>query len=39
MSRLFIDIDPGIHGGVAVIDSALNILGVADTPMAWGAML
>jgi crossover junction endodeoxyribonuclease RuvC len=32
MSRLFIGIDPGLHGGVAVIDSAFNVLGVADTP-------
>jgi Holliday junction resolvasome RuvABC endonuclease subunit len=32
MSRLFIGIDPGLHGGLAVIDSAFNVLGVADTP-------
>jgi crossover junction endodeoxyribonuclease RuvC len=32
MNKLFIGIDPGLHGGLAVIDSALNVLGVADTP-------
>jgi crossover junction endodeoxyribonuclease RuvC len=32
MNKLFIGIDPGLHGGLAVIDSAFNVLGTADTP-------
>jgi crossover junction endodeoxyribonuclease RuvC len=32
MSKLFIGIDPGLHGGLAVIDSAFNVRNVSDTP-------
>ena len=32
MVKLFIGIDPGLHGGLTVIDSAFNVLGLEDTP-------
>jgi crossover junction endodeoxyribonuclease RuvC len=32
MNRIVIGIDPGIHGGLAAIDSAFNVIDVADTP-------
>jgi crossover junction endodeoxyribonuclease RuvC len=33
LSRIFIGIDPGLHGGIAVIDTALNVIGLMDTPI------
>ncbi|MDR1048749.1 MAG: hypothetical protein LBL51_03250 [Synergistaceae bacterium] len=33
MNRLFIGIDPGLSGAVAVVDEKLQILGLEDTPV------
>jgi crossover junction endodeoxyribonuclease RuvC len=32
MSKIFIGIDSGLHGGVAVVNSSFNVLGLEDTP-------